>query len=154
MKSYFCIMKKIITLLIVLYSHMSYGQYSGLTIIPQERSFICSFENVNDNNFGFYIGAVHRIPHIYRTPYDCLNRIGITYGFLKCGLVAGVGIKTDLIAGPEPILYPDVMLKIQPIKLLTLKKNIWDVSVTFGIANTPYIGFGISNPYWCVNYYR
>lgn len=152
-------MKKIILFLLILISVPSYGQYSGLTVVPEDRSVICSFENINDDNFGFYIGAYYKIgatsnPYIYRTPYAYFNRIGITYGLLKCGVVLGAGVKTDLTIGPDPVFYPDVMVKLQPIKLLTRNKDIWDVSVTVGVSDIPYIGFGISIPYRYGTYYR
>lgn len=152
-------MKKLITLLFILYSHISYGQYSGLTVIPQDRHIICSFENINDDNFGFYIGAFYKLgttlnPFMYRTPYAYFNRMGITYGFLKCGLVIGAGIKTNLTINSDPVFHPDVMVKLQPIKLLTRKKDIWDVSVTVGIIGDPFVGFGISIPYRYGTYYN
>ena len=152
-------MKKILTLFLLCLNTIVYGQYSGLTVIPNDRSVICSFENIDDNNFGFYVGAYYKVgqtssPYIYRTPYMYFNRIGINYGFLKCGLVVGAGVKTDLTLGPDPVFYPDVMVKLQPIKLLTRKKDIWDVSVTVGVSDVAYIGFGISIPYRYGTYYR
>lgn len=152
-------MKKIILFLLILISVPSYGQYSGLTVIPDESSAICSFENIDDDNFGFYIGGYYKIgatsnPYIYRTPYSYFNRIGINYGILKCGIVLGAGIKVDLISGPDAIFYPDFMVKLQPIKLLSRNKDIWDISVTCGISDKPYVGFGISIPYRYGSYYR
>jgi len=34
------------------------------------------------------------------------------------------------------------------------KKDIWDVSVTVGVSDVAYIGFGISIPYRYGTYYR
>jgi len=130
-----------------------------LTVFPDDHSFLCSYENIDDNNFGFQIGGYYQLgstssTFIYRTPYSYFNRIGINYGFLHSGLVLGLGVKLDLMSGPDANFYPDVTLKFQPLKLLTENKDIWDVSVSYNISDKQFVGFGISIPFRYGSYYR
>jgi len=81
-----------------------------------------------------------------RTPYEYLNRIGINYGLLKNGIVVGAGIKADMINFFEPQYYPDFFVKLQPIKLITQKRDMWDVSLTLNYSDKPYVGFGVAIP--------
>lgn len=152
-------MKKILLLLSLLLNTSVFAQYSGLTVFPEDRSVLCSFENIDDSRFGFHMGGFYQIgatssPYIYRTPYMYFNRIGINYGFLNSGVVLMVGTKIDLISGPDAKFYPDATIKLQPIKLLTGNANIWDISISYNISDKNYIGFGISIPYRYGSYYH
>jgi hypothetical protein len=55
-------MKKILTLFLLCLNTFVYGQYSSLTVIPNDRSVICSLENIDDNNFGFYVSPPRYMP--------------------------------------------------------------------------------------------
>lgn len=152
-------MKRIITVVLLLLNSVVYGQYSSLNVFPADNTVLASFENINNDGFGIQIGGYYKIgstqsPYIYRTPYMYFNSIGVNYGFLHSGLVVGAGIKVDLISGPDPLVYPDLTIKFQPIKLLTKKRDIWDVSVMCDISNKLSFGFGISIPYRYGTYYR
>jgi hypothetical protein len=152
-------MKKILILLFIFLNTVVYGQYSALTVFPTDNSVLASFENIDDDNWGFQIGGFYKIgatssPYIYKTPYMCFNRVGINYGLLHCGIVLAAGIKVDMISGPDAIIYPDFTVKFQPLKLLTRNKDMWDVSISYNISDKSYIGFGISIPYRYGSYYR
>ena len=151
-------MKKILLILSLLLNTSIFAQYSGLTVFPNNRSVLCSFENINDNRFGFHMGCFYQAgatssPYIYRTPYMYFNRIGVNYGILNSGIVLMAGTKIDLISGPDPKIYPDATIKVQPIKLLAGNPDIWDISISYNISNKNYIGFGISIPYRYGSYY-
>lgn len=150
---FWTMMKKFkIFILFFLISNTVFSQYSEISVIPQDRnSLIFSIENISNKNFGIYFGGVCEIgvtssPYIYRTPYTYFNRIGISYGILKCGVVFCYGIKSDPQSGPYPIFYQNFILKIHPIKLFSGKKNIWDISLIYDFSDSNYQGFGICIP--------
>ena len=152
-------MKKSIVILFLLLTSVVKGQYSAVTVFPSESSILASFENMNNEGFGMFVGQGIIVgstcsPYIYRTPYVYLTRAGINYGFLKSGVVVGVGIKTDLLSNPNPKFFTDFMIKLQPIKLLTGNRDIWDISITYDISDGNYIGFGFSIPYRYGSYYK
>jgi hypothetical protein len=144
-------MKKLITIIIMFLSIPVYSQYMSVTAFPSDNSLLLGSENVDGKGWGFHFGVFYQIgatqyPYVYRSPYDYLNRIGINYGFLKSGIVVGAGIKADVVNFFEPQYYPDFFVKLQPIKLITQKRNIWDVSLTLNYSDKPYVGFGVSIP--------
>jgi hypothetical protein len=152
-------MKKSILILFLILSHTSFAQYSAISVFPTEQTILASFENMNNDGFGTHVGMgviVGETPYhfIYRTPYTYLTKVGINYGFLKNGIVLGAGIKTDIISNPNPKFYPDIIIKLQPIKLLTGNRDIWDISISYDISDGNYIGFGFSIPYRYGSYYK
>lgn len=143
---------KLFFILWIILPKNSFGQYNSIVVFPQDNSSILvSVENIGDANFGFQIGSIVQIgmtssPYIYRTPFVSLNRFGINAGILNCGIVLAFGAKIDMLSGPKAIFYPDYMVKLQPLKLLSGNKNIWDVCLVYDYSDNVYYGFGISIP--------
>lgn len=75
------------------------------------------------------------------------NRLGINYGFLRNGLNIGVGGKMVLHDFDPAEFYPDIMIKLHPIKLMTQNPRAIDVAVILNISNTVEFGAGISIPF-------
>ena len=69
------------------------------------------------------------------------------YGFFRNGLNVGVGGKM-IINDIEPAkFYPDLMIKLHPIKMLTQNPRSIDISLILNISNTFDFGVGISIPF-------
>jgi hypothetical protein len=75
------------------------------------------------------------------------NRLGINYGFFRNGLNVGIGGKMILNSIEPAKFYPDLMIKLHPIKMLTQNPRSIDVSLMLNISNTLDFGAGISIPF-------
>jgi hypothetical protein len=144
-------MKTIITTIMLFLTINLWGQYSGITYFPDERSFMLSLENTDNKGWGIHVGGGYNmwlvstpISQVNPSPY--LDRFGINYGILKSGVVIGTGIKFNTLPNTNNDVRPEVWFKLQPLKLLTQNRNQWDVSVTYSISDKQYWGFGLSIP--------
>jgi len=75
------------------------------------------------------------------------NRLGINYGFLRNGINVGVGGKMVLYTSEPADFYPDVMIRLNPIKLITQNSRSIDISLILNISNTVEFGAGLSIPF-------
>lgn len=75
------------------------------------------------------------------------NRLGINYGFLRNGINLGVGGKMVLDDFEPAQFYPDVMIRLHPIKLITQNARSLDIAIILNISNTIEFGAGLSIPF-------
>lgn len=75
------------------------------------------------------------------------NRLGINYGFLRNGVNLGVGGKMVLYVSEPADFYPDVMIRLHPIKLITQNPRSIDIALILNISNTIEFGVGLSIPF-------
>jgi len=75
------------------------------------------------------------------------NRLGINYGFLRNGLNLGVGGKMVLYNTEPADFYPDLMIRLHPIKLLSQNPRAIDIAIIFNVSNTVEFGAGLSIPF-------
>lgn len=75
------------------------------------------------------------------------NRLGINYGFLRNGLNLGVGGKMVLYNTEPADFYPDFMIRLHPIKLLSQNPRAIDIAIIFNVSNTVEFGAGLSIPF-------
>lgn len=75
------------------------------------------------------------------------NRLGINYGFFRNGLNVGVGGKMILNDFEPAKFYPDVMVKLHPIKFTTKNCRSIDIAIILNISNTIDFGGGMSIPF-------
>lgn len=128
-----------------------WGQYSGITYFPDERSFMLSMENMDGNGWGIHAGGgynmwVVSIPVNQSNPTPYLDRFGINYGILKSGVVIGTGVKFNTLPNTNKDVKPEMWFKLHPLKLMSQNRNQWDVSVTYSVSEEKYWGFGLSVP--------
>ena len=75
------------------------------------------------------------------------NRLGINYGFLRNGINLGVGGKMILDDIEPAEFYPDIMVRLHPIKLITKNARSLDIALILNISNTIEFGAGLSIPF-------
>jgi len=75
------------------------------------------------------------------------NRLGINYGFLRNGINVGVGGKMVLYTSEPADFYPDVMIRLHPIKLITQNSRSIDIALILNVSNTIEFGAGLSIPF-------
>ena len=86
------------------------------------------------------------VPIIYQnSAYP--NRLGINYGFLRNGINLGVGGKMVLYDNEPADFYPDVMIRLHPIKLITQNSRSIDIALILNVSNTIEFGAGLSIPF-------
>ena len=75
------------------------------------------------------------------------NRLGVNYGFLRNGINLGVGGKMVLYNTEPADFYPDLMIRLHPIKLLSQNPRAIDIAIIFNVSNTVEFGAGLSIPF-------
>lgn len=75
------------------------------------------------------------------------NRLGINYGFFRNGINLGFGGRMVLNDYEPAQFYPDVMIRVHPIKLFTQNARSLDVGFIINISNTTEFGAGLSIPF-------
>jgi hypothetical protein len=153
---------KLSTLILVLIISIRcvYSQSSTIGVLYSGDLFL-STDNINTsvingNNpyspWGFYttlqleILQIGWIP-VYTNNNNYPNRLGINYGFFRNGINLGVGGKMVLYDFKPAKFYPDVMVRLHPIKLITQNARSLDVSFIMNISNTVEFGAGLSIPF-------
>jgi hypothetical protein len=119
-----------------------------LIFVQGDTSLITTFNNVDRKNFGFYIGVKYQgllSGSILYTPFNSINRLGITKGFLSDGIrgMAGVNIQPK---GSSYEFYPEFGLMIHPIRLISNDPESFDFTLSTHISKQTRFGFGISLP--------
>jgi len=110
-----------------------------------------SMENLDTKGFGIHAGGGYNMwmvsaPIGQMNPSPYLNRFGINYGILKNGLVIGTGVKFNTLPNTNEKIKPEVWVKFHPLKMVTQKRNQWDIAIAYSVSNEKYWGFGLAIP--------
>lgn len=139
-------MKTTLLSFLLFFSTSIYSQTSDILIIPDQNSLIATYKNYSP--VGFYLGGYYRTsypqPYIFTTPFSILNRGGILVGINKSISVMGGAFLENF--SDSISLKPDVWLKINPLRIISKKKNIPDFSIGFNYMDGVRFGFGLSIP--------
>jgi len=151
------------TLIITLFISINsvFSQSSTIGVLIGGKELFLSTDNINtsvinDRNpyapWGIYTTAKLNITNVGGIPTTSgrgtyPNRLGINYGFFRNGLNVGVGGKMILYDYEPAKFYPDVMIRLHPIKLITQNPRSIDIAIILNISNTIDVGAGISIPF-------
>ena len=146
---YICKMKTILLIILLSFSTKIYSQTSDILFVPDQNTLVATYNN-NVSTIGFYLGAYYLTsfpqPYIYTTPFSILNRAGISINNPNnaVSLMGGVFIENyvDSIS-----LKPDLWLKINPIRLVSGKRNTIDFSLGVNYMEGFRYAVGISIPF-------
>ncbi len=119
-----------------------------LIFVQGDTSVITTFNNVDIKNFGIYLGVRYGglfSSSIFYTPYNVINRIGISKGFLNDGLRGMAGMKIQP-GGTSYNVYPEFGVMVHPIRLITQDPLSFDITLSAHLSNQSRLGFGISLP--------
>jgi hypothetical protein len=142
------------------YNYYGGGYNNGRTVdfilVQGDTSLITTFNGLDRRDFGIYLGVRYAglfSGSLFYTPFNSINRVGITKGFLKDGVRGMAGMKIQ----PNGIsydVYPEFGVMIHPIRLLTKDPYSFDITFTSHLSNQSRLGFGISFPIQYRNNFR
>jgi len=143
-----------------------YGYYGGgyynngrtcdFILVQGDTSLITTFNGLDKRDFGIYLGVRYGglfSGSIFYTPFNAVNRIGITKGFMNDGVRGMAGVKIQPV-GTSYNVYPEVGVMVHPIRLMTRDPWSFDITLSTHISNTVRMGFGISFPIQYRNNFR
>jgi hypothetical protein len=90
---------------------------------------------------------------LFYTPFNSINRVGITKGFRNDGVrgMAGMKIQPN---GTSYNVYPEFGVMVHPIRLITKDPFSFDITFSGHLSNQSRLGFGISFPFQFRNNFR
>jgi len=145
-------MKQTITILtFLLICVKGYSQSSTIGFLPKTKEIVLCTDNINTtteySRFGLY--TIYNPGNQMTGSYlDYFPRtLGANMSIWKNGVNIGAGISIQFTDMDEYDIYPDVLLRLHPIKLLTGKPRSADISLMINISKVTQFGFGISIPF-------
>ncbi len=147
-------MKTIITSLFLLLCFSVKSQTSDILYVPSQKSLVATYNS--PSLVGFYVGGYFRTtfpqPYIYTTPLSILNRIGLSMVNKGNSLSVMGGVFVESYVDSLK-LQPDIWIKINPIRMLTKKRDHYDFSLGINYMKGFRFGVGLSIPFGGI-YYR
>ena len=135
-----------------------YGYYGGGTynngrtvdfiLVQGDTSLITTFNGLDRRDFGIYVGVRYGglfSGSLFYTPFNTINRIGITKGFMNDGVRGMAGLKIQP-NGNSYNLYPEFGVMLHPIRFITQDPYSFDITFSAHQSNQSRVGFGISIP--------
>ena len=146
-------MKRTIFLLsLLLISLKGFSQSSVVGFISATKEIVFGTDNINLTTeyspLGLYTiydwqNALDQSDYRYYFP----RALGVNIAIAKNGLNVGGGVSVKWLSNDEYEIYPDFLIRLHPIKLLTQNARSLDISLMLNISKTPQFGIGISLPY-------
>lgn len=156
-------MKYILTIVTFLLTLTVKGQYNynnGKTcdfiLVQGDTGLITAFNGLDKKDFGIYMGIRYQglfSGSIFYTPFNSINRLGISKGFLKDGIRVSAGIKITP-NGSAYNMSPEIGVQLHPVRLISQDRNSFDIVVSTHVSNVVRYGFGISFPLQYRNNFR
>lgn len=144
-------MKRTILLLLLFVGIKGYSQSSTVGFLPATKEIVLCTDNINTTTFyspyGLY--TIYNPSNMLTGTYlDYFPRtLGANVAFLKNGVNVGAGISVQFLPFDEYELYPDFLIRVHPIKLLSKNPRSADLSLMLNISKKTQFGFGVSIPF-------
>lgn len=141
----------IITVLLNLLILKSFAQSSTVGFLPKTKEIVLCTDNINMttsySHYGLYTiyNPSRRLTETYLDYFP--RTLGANVALYKNGINLGFGVSVDFLPFDEYEIYPDMLIRIHPIKFLTKNPRRADLSLMLNISKTTQFGFGISIPY-------
>lgn len=132
------------------------GRTVDFILVQGDTSLITTFNGLDRRDFGIYLGVRYAglfSGSLFYTPFNSINRVGITKGFYKDGIrgMAGMKIQPN---GTSYDVYPEFGVMVHPIRLLTKDPFSFDITFSGHLSKQSRLGFGISFPIQYRNNFR
>ena len=132
------------------------GRTVDFILVQGDTSLITTFNGLDRRDFGIYLGVRYAglfSGSLFYTPFNSINRVGITKGFYKDGIrgMAGMKIQPN---GTSYNVYPEFGVMVHPIRLLTKDPFSFDITFSGHLSKQSRLGFGISFPIQYRNNFR
>jgi hypothetical protein len=157
-------MKRLIILIFVLITisakaqtNYNNGRTCDLILVQGDTSLITAFNGLDKKDFGIYLGVRYGglfSGSIFYTPFNAINRLGISKGYMKDGVRLSGGIKITPTGTSSYSLIPEFGVVLHPIRLISQDPNSFDIVLSYYQSNTTRVGFGISFPIQYRNNFR
>lgn len=138
-------MKTIVTLIFLIFSTTVKSQTTDVLYLPSQKSLVASYNN-NYNGLGYYIGGrlFTTIPQplIYTTPLATFNRVGLSFSTKEFSVMGGTYF--EFFQDEESEFYPDIWLKIYPVRSFLNKDSRVDISLALNYSYQINYAIGIS----------
>lgn len=137
-------------------SNYNNGKTCDFILVQGDTGLITAFNGLDKKDFGIYMGVRYQglfSGSIFYTPFNSINRLGISKGFLKDGLRVSAGIKITPV-GTAYNMSPEIGFQLHPIRLISQDRTSFDIVVSTHISNVTRYGFGISFPIQYRNNFR
>jgi hypothetical protein len=157
-------MKRLIIFLFVLMTisvkaqrNYNNGRTCDFILVQGDTSLITGFNGLDKKDFGIYLGVRYGglfSGSIFYTPFNSINRLGISKGYMKDGIRLSGGIKITPIGTNSFDLRPEFGVSLHPIRLISQDPNSFDIVLSYFQSTTTRVGFGISFPIQYRNNFR
>jgi hypothetical protein len=133
------------------------GRTCDFILVQGDTSLITGFNGLDKKDFGIYLGVRYGglfSGSIFYTPFNSINRLGISKGYMKDGIRLSGGIKITPIGTNSFDLRPEFGVSLHPIRLISQDPNSFDIVLSYFQSTTTRVGFGISFPIQYRNIFR
>jgi hypothetical protein len=133
------------------------GRTCDFILVQGDTSLITGFNGLDKKDFGIYLGVKYAglfSGSIFYTPFNSINRLGISKGFMHDGIRGTAGIKITPTGTNSYSLVPEFGIALHPIRLISQDPYSFDIVLSYYQSNTTRVGFGISFPIQYRNNFR
>jgi hypothetical protein len=126
-------------------------------LVQGDTSLITGFNGLDKKDFGIYLGVRYGglfSGSIFYTPFNSINRLGISKGYMKDGIRLSGGIKITPIGTNSFDLRPEFGVSLHPIRLISQDPNSFDIVLSYFQSTSARFGFGVSFPIQYRNNFR
>ena len=144
-------MRRTILLLLLFVGIKGYSQSSTVGFLPATQEIVLCTDNINTTTFysPFGLYTIYNPSNMMTNSYlDYFPRtLGANVALYNNGLNVGVGMTMEFLPFDEYKIYPDVLVRVHPIKYLTKNPRSADLSLMLNISKKTQFGFGVSIPF-------
>jgi hypothetical protein len=133
------------------------GRTCDFILVQGDTSLITGFNGLDKKDFGIYLGVRYGglfSGSIFYTPFNSINRLGISKGYMKDGIRLSGGIKITPIGTNSFDLRPEFGVSLHPIRLISQDPNSFDIVLSYFQSTSARFGFGVSFPIQYRNNFR
>ena len=133
------------------------GRTCDFILVQGDTSLITGFNGLDKKDFGIYLGVRYGglfSGSIFYTPFNSINRLGISKGYMKDGIRLSGGIKITPKGVNNFDLQPEFGVSLHPIRLISQDPYSFDIVLSYFQSTSARFGFGVSFPIQYRNNFR
>lgn len=133
------------------------GRTCDFILVQGDTALITAFNGLDYKDFGIYLGVKYAglfSGSIFYTPFNSINRLGISKGFKNDGFRVSSGVKITPIGTNNFSIVPEFGFIFHPIRFISKDQYSFDIALCYYVSNVSRAGFGISFPIQYRNNFR
>ena len=138
-------------------SYYNNGNTCDFILVQGDTALITAFNGLDKKDFGIYLGVKYSglfSGSIFYTPFNAINRLGISKGYLNDGFRVSAGVKMTPIGTTNYSIVPEFGVQFHPIRFISKDRYSFDIVLAYYQSTTTRVGFGISFPIQYRNNFR